>query len=405
MVDTTTPTAQSDSTSAALAPPKRAMSRRRKLAFIGLSLLVGLSFGLVVAEFVMRAFDVKPERYEPARWLSLRDGTYQDLGIWGQGLIKQRSRFADADVKMGEYVPGAKFKVAYATNPRGYFDEDTGVLMTVNSLGLRGAEISKDKLAGTYRILGLGDSFTFGVGVLDHHTFLHRLEMSLNKKAKSGQRFEVLNAGTQGYNTRDEVLYLEHRWLADGLDPDAVLITFYLNDAYADDVFYNMGRGMGIYLNKPTGLAQHFHVYDYIQHAIRARRVRNEMLSFYSMQFFQDPDMFFSIANPKKVDWYACTVAFQHAVKLADKHDLKIAVVIFPELQNLDGDYPFAAIHDLVRRTCESMGLPVLDLLDSFRGKTDRDLWVHPSDHHPNEVAHAIAAESIETFLRDRVLP
>jgi hypothetical protein len=34
----------------------------------------------------------------------------------------------------------------------------------------------------------------------------------------------------------------------------------------------------------------------------------------------------------------------------------------------------------------------------------DEDLWVHPSDHHPNEVAHRLAGEAIESFIRKRFL-
>jgi hypothetical protein len=62
----------------------------------------------------------------------------------------------------------------------------------------------------------------------------------------------VLNAAVMGYNTRDEVIYLERRWLA--FAPDLVLITFYLNDAYSDTTFLNMGQELALDA-APTGLA------------------------------------------------------------------------------------------------------------------------------------------------------
>jgi hypothetical protein len=36
-----------------------------------------------------------------------------------------------------------------------------------------------------------------------------------------------------------------------------------------------------------------------------------------------------------------------------------------------------------------------LGRLPVFRGRRTADLWVHPVDHHPNEVAHRLAAESL----------
>ncbi|MCH2590745.1 MAG: hypothetical protein MK004_19915, partial [Planctomycetales bacterium] len=79
-------------------------------------------------------------------------------------------------------------------------------------------------------------------------------------------------------------------------------------------------------------------------------------------------------------------------------------LAIFPELMSLE-DYPFTAIHTFVNETCGELGLPVHDLLPDFRGLTDQQLWVHPTDHHPNEIAHDIVARSLEGFLRTQLVP
>jgi hypothetical protein len=44
--------------------------------------------------------------------------------------------------------------------------------------------------------------------------------------------------------------------------------------------------------------------------------------------------------------------------------------------------------------------MPVHDLLPAFGGHQDHQLWVHPTDHHPNEIAHDLAAGSLEEFVR-----
>lgn len=178
-----------------------------------------------------------------------------------------------------------------------------------------------------------------------------------------------------------------------------MLITFYLNDAYRDDAFANMGQALGIYLNRPDGLARWSYLADFAQHAWRARTVRKRIRDYYAKHYFRTPREFLANLGEKKTDWRASRQSLARAAALARSHQFKLALVIFPELDSLDGEYPFTKIHELVRVECDELGIPVLDLLETLRGRNARDLWVHPSDHHPNEVAHQLAAEAIEEFV------
>jgi len=370
-----------------------------------LAVIAGLVLGVLVAETALRLLDRKPERYARPNWQVFDGNRFRRSSMWGseQVPIKRNSRFLDVD--MGEYVPGARFRVNYASNPHGDLDPHNGVEMRINSLGLRGPEIDPDGKRGTLRLLGLGDSFTFGVGVAESNTFLRQLESQWNCSDDRRGPLEVLNAGTQGYNTRDEVRYLEHRWLV--LKPDAVLITFYLNDAYRDEAavaFWNNGEGLGVF-ERPTGLAKFSRLADWVQHQWRVRQLERRMQEHYAQAYFRRPDEFFE-SDPAAVrfDWYDCRAAFEHAAALAHTHGFTLGVAIFPELIDLGDDYPFEAIHRFVAGECREIGLPVLDLLPAFRGRHDRKLWVHPTDHHPNRRAHRIAAEAMLPFVRERLL-
>src|SRR3954447_8958531 len=53
----------------------------------------------------------------------------------------------------------------------------------VNSAGLRGPEIPYEKPPGTYRVLVLGDSFTFGAQVEEDQTFVARLGDRLRRQS------------------------------------------------------------------------------------------------------------------------------------------------------------------------------------------------------------------------------
>ena len=51
-----------------------------------------------------------------------------------------------------------------------------GVKIRTNSMGVRDREYDKKKPENTYRIIGLGDSVTFGANIDENETFLNILE-------------------------------------------------------------------------------------------------------------------------------------------------------------------------------------------------------------------------------------
>ena len=74
-------------------------------------------------------------------------------------------------------------------------------------------------------------------------------------------------------------------------------------------------------------------------------------------------------------------------------------IVLFPLLYDLI-DHPFREIHEKIADFCRVRSIPLLDLQPSFSKHKAEELWVHPTDHHPNEVAHEIAAIEIYAFLK-----
>jgi lysophospholipase L1-like esterase len=76
-----------------------------------------------------------------------------------------------------------------------------------------------------YRILTLGDSCTFGLGVDDAQTWPAQLQQLLNA---DGDRVEVINAGVPGYSAFQGRRFLEKEGLH--LAPDLVIAGFGFND-------------------------------------------------------------------------------------------------------------------------------------------------------------------------------
>ncbi len=96
--------------------------------------------------------------------------------------------------------------------------------VSTNELGLRGGPVPPK--GDALRILAIGDSCTFGVGVGDEATWPARLQALMRR---GGARVEVINAGVPGYTAYQGLQYLRTRGLA--LKPDLVAATFGFNDA------------------------------------------------------------------------------------------------------------------------------------------------------------------------------
>ena len=118
-------------------------------------------------------------------------------------------------------------------NTRGW-QVDVGYHIRVNRHGHRGGEYPEKKPAGVFRILGLGDSFTFGWGVEERDIFLRVMERKLRE---AGHRVEVLNAGVPGWHSSQTLHYLRREGLR--FEPDLMVMTFFL-----DDVFYQTIENM-----------------------------------------------------------------------------------------------------------------------------------------------------------------
>ena len=124
------------------------------------------------------------------------------------------------DVTPGPLMPGQSFTDR--------FKRSLPFKVTVNNLGFRGAgEIPLAKRPGTYRVLCVGDSYTFGAYVNDLETWPAQLESALREQ-NPGRAFEAINAGISGFTITDELEFVKEHGLR--LEPDAVVVGFVLND-------------------------------------------------------------------------------------------------------------------------------------------------------------------------------
>ena len=343
------------------------------LAGIGLSVL-SLAGTLLVLEGSFRALGIRG--HYPAPRI--------DEVIPKPGHGRRQTRFG--------FIPHATIRTTYASDPRGYFGAGNRIDHVHNSAGWRDLEHERAKPPGTYRILGLGDSYLFGRGVRREDIVLTQLELLL-AEPRPDSAIETINTAEPGSNTVMQRDLLKEAGIR--FAPDLVLVFFVLNDVDkrpSGEVkpkieFYT--NYTTIY-QRPDAFSATSNLWSWVRQryllSIRARRTIRE-----SVADFGD----------ESPPWQACQRALTSIDEIARGQGASTLVVIFPFFHDLDGDYPFQTIHATVRSFLERSGVPVLDLRRAFHAYRGPELWVHETDQHPNEIAHAIAARAIAAHLEE----
>lgn len=283
-----------------------------------------------------------------------------------------------------------------------------GEPLLISSLGMRDHEYSPRKPAGVTRIAVLGDSYTFGNGVALSRTFPKVLEQRLGGRAGAA-RYEVMNFGVKGYDTAQELATL--REVALPLDPDLVLVAYFLNDVGDPERFVpgegppDEARDVAAEGARPHPariparirlrgfLVGHSRLAAFLVQKI-AIVVRSVVpIPYQGVVDYNRP----FVENDEK--WRASKAALCEIKSIADSLEAPMMVVVIPEMGNFNEKYPFRAAHDTLGAFCREIGVPTCDLLDGFMGIEAKRLWASYDDPHFNARAHLLAAEQIERAL------
>ncbi len=141
----------------------------------------------------------------------------------------------------------------------GYDGWFAGVPVRINNLGFRDPRAyTTEKAPGTFRILVLGDSVTFGHGATFETTYPYLLEERLNAW-RPDIGWQVWNLAVPGYNTRQELRHLEE--VGPRFHPDLVIVGFYPNDIDGNDTLPEPSTARRV-MSAAQGLMQR-HLYSY----------------------------------------------------------------------------------------------------------------------------------------------
>jgi hypothetical protein len=109
-----------------------------------------------------------------------------------------------------------------------YRNAEFAIDIAVNAQGLRGPDIVSPKPAGTYRVVALGDSFTFGQGVQYEQAWPELVERRL------GPPVEVVNAGWSAGSPGGYDRYLGSYGMR--FEPDLVVVAVFVGNDVVEDL-------------------------------------------------------------------------------------------------------------------------------------------------------------------------
>ena len=263
-----------------------------------------------------------------------------------------------------------------------------GCDVSINEGGFRDAEYTLTKPAGVSRIVALGDSVTFGTGLGVDETWSSYLRLHVGKRAPGT---EVLNMGVGGYDTAQEVRFLERTGLA--YDPDYVILGYCINDLATVSINLEMLTRIERF---SEGVLSWSRTAQWIMlhhgHRLFARDLHRqqdeERAQLEAVKSLDDPVVNDLVAQVraaldegswdkqseewpkvKRLRWYTShgrlrrvQEAFERLAALAEEHGFHACVFVVPFLDEAPFEETWVRCYEIVRRLAEGAGLEFADV-------------------------------------------
>jgi hypothetical protein len=238
-------------------------------------------------------------------------------------------------------------------------------LIEINKEGFRGKSPLFFK-GCSFRIIFLGDSFTFGDGLKIEDTYSYRLVSKLNK-GKIFCRYEPLNFAVPAYNTAQELELLKTKGLQ--YEPDAVFIGYLSNDL----------------INNTRKIEIEKQLEDSYQQKNISRNNISEMeyrITEYNLIFSE------ITAKPFPEAWKSVNESFAELKKITDERNIKVIIMYFPSTGSYENEQ-ISALNNL----CYENGWLFIDLSNLYWPLQLQNETIHPSSAAPSKTANEIYAE------------
>jgi hypothetical protein len=299
----------------------------------------------------------------------------------------------------------------------------------LNSDGFKDVEFSTKKAKNTFRIVSLGDSFSYGV-VPYEYNYLTVLENNLNKNnqannsPKNINNIEVYNMGIIGTGPKDYLSLLVNEGLS--YKPDLITVGFYLGNDFIDNRITAKERKIlkdndSYVITFFQGLMKiHGNFKGHI-HFKKDAQYQDQAATFGDgtyLQMLREKSMIF-IKNPADPSFFQ--QAFQDALsdlikmkEVADYQKIPLVVVIIPDEMQVNQRWQKAVVDDyhvspdtfdfqlpnkLLAKELTKNNIAHLDLTDNFMKVAVKTPLYKPNDTHWNITGNQLAADTINEYL------
>lgn len=315
------------------------------------------------------------------------------------------------------------------------WDTDFKVLRKHNSRGFRSPEIPLQKPPGRLRVLMVGDSMVYGIGVENEETFSAEME-------RREPRLQVINAGVPAYSGAEELVQLREE--IGPLDPDIVVVAYFWNDLFGaypgryarfelrdgelvqippepaspqHPTFDTYWRRHEKRMHRFAMLAQESYLYRLVSdrlkilsYATRSWRYR----WFPSAEVAEDRAEAARRAEQERAQtqeaWALSFALLEEMADVAARHGARFAILVVPDSAQVEPGANVYGLPEYVPKVQqrligfgEATGIPVIDPLPALRETRLREgePQHHPNDRHWNRTGHRhVARILLDEFER-----
>lgn len=300
----------------------------------------------------------------------------------------------------------------------------------INNLGFRNTEDTNlVKPNNIYRIITVGDSFTFGHGVKDTQTYPYLLAKIMNSKSYLNIKIEVINAGVPDYSPDQEYRQIVTRLVQ--LKPDLIIWNL---------TFYDIGEIVDYNANYPSlyGLKNNLELIP-LDARFNSRYIRN-YLFVYLPKFIKNTYLFDFIANKLfNIKFFSKKQNLSHddmtnwakykllseirSVYNLSKNSFKLIIIRLPTQNDIKQQYDnnhYGKIFADIEAELKKNNILFFNLADKLKmessdasinspnqmlGITNVNLnkLFYTSDGHPNKFGTKVFAEEVGNYLIDKL--
>lgn len=273
-----------------------------------------------------------------------------------------------------------------------------GTWYATNSLGMRGPELELTQGAEELRIVCIGDSCTFGKGVLEEHAWPRQLERELCGLMGPERRVVCANLGVNGYSGATyQRIFAD---LGADLQPDLVVVGYNLND------FPNAIRAVDEKVFRERGLRKLLSqdLRDRLGRLALYRLVRQTYYHLKRRSDWAQAEQLAGAAADQDLDSAVWQQQEEHLVAIRDQAaqqgGARTVVFLFPyESQVYLDSYDATPIERLMEVGARN-DIPVIDLSDLFRKHAravdpPRELFLRGDRYHPNPEGYRLVARRV----------